>query len=273
MPLSQPTYLLFCLLLVLIGCESEEQTQRTPAKEVHSPEEGVASAEPSVSAHFDQFRGQEYVLVRVKPQQAAIRLFNPRPEGGVHTFASVAEGAAQRGEALAMIVNGGMYRPDHRAQGLLVIDGQTLSPRDTATAGYGNFYLQPNGIFALDSSGRGYVIPTQRYPGLADSVDIHDATQSGPMMLVDSAINPLFTDGSPNLHIRNAVGIRPDGEVIFAISAQPCTFFDLSLVLLRQGCTDALYLDGAISRMYVPELGVGAPPDSVALGPLIGVFR
>jgi uncharacterized protein YigE (DUF2233 family) len=263
----------FGLWLMVFGCGPEEPSQEAAPSVVVPPEGGSAPRKPALIATFEQFRGQDYVLVKVAPERAEIRFFNPKADGGVHTFASVASLARQAGKTPAMIANGGMFRPDHSAQGLLVIDGETLSLRDTATSGYGNFYLQPNGIFALDHAGCGYVVLTQAYPALTDRHDIRYATQSGPMMLIDSTINPLFTDGSPNLYIRNAVGITAEGEVIFAISEQPCTFFDLSSVLLQHGCTDALYLDGAISRMYVPTLGVGGPPDSVALGPLIGVFR
>lgn len=76
------------------------------------------------------------------------------------------------------------------------------------------------------------------------------------MLLVKGVINAQFKQGSANLNIRNGVGIMPDGRVVFAISREPVNFFDFASWFKDQGCMDALYLDGAISRAYIPEAGV-----------------
>ena len=45
-----------------------------------------------------------------------------------------------------------------------------------------------------------------------------------------------------------------DGDVVFAISLERTNFFDLGTVYKDfLGCSNALYLDGAISRMYTKK--------------------
>jgi uncharacterized protein YigE (DUF2233 family) len=223
-------------------------------------------------ASIDSLRGRTYVTYTFAPQQTDIRICHrPKPASN-HTFASLAELAAAEGKSLTLAMNGGMFRPDYGPQGLLVIEGEMREPLDTARSGYGNFYLQPNGIFALDTAGRAYVIPTQQYDSLAQTTAIAYATQSGPLMVDQGQINPLFNDGSPNVHIRNAVGTTPQGQVVLAISQQEITFFQLSTLMIQQGCDQALYLDGFVSQLYLPALSIGSLDKGTYLGPLIAIF-
>jgi uncharacterized protein YigE (DUF2233 family) len=71
--------------------------------------------------------------------------------------------------------------------------------------------------------------------------------------LIDGKIHPAFKDGSLNLNIRNGVGILPGNKILFAMSKWPVNFYDFAEYFKSQGCKDALYLDGAISRTYLPE--------------------
>ena len=87
----------------------------------------------------------------------------------------------------------------------------------------------------------------------ADTVNIKHATQSGPMLVVDGKIHPAFNPKSTNFYIRNGVGVMADGNVIFIMSEQPVTFYEFAQVFRdRFKCQNALYLDGAISKMYLP---------------------
>ena len=147
-------------------------------------------------------------------------------------------------------MNGGMYKADQSPQGLFIKDRMTLSPIDTAS-GKGNFYLKPNGIFYISKDGRATICETQSFR--PESVSY--ATQSGPMLVCDSEINTAFKKGSENLNIRNGVGILPDGRLIFAISKVKVNFYDFAMYFKNLGCRDALYLDGFVSRMYLPEQG------------------
>ncbi|HWW12734.1 MAG TPA: hypothetical protein VN018_09465 [Brevundimonas sp.] len=59
-----------------------------------------------------------------------------------------------------------MYDTGLNAIGLLVENGRTLTPLNRR-GGDGNFYLQPNGVFAVDRSGRTRVIDSAAWSGVA----------------------------------------------------------------------------------------------------------
>lgn len=157
------------------------------------------------------------------------------------------------GRTLRFAMNGGMYDPQQAPVGLYVEEGRELHKLNTATGGTGNFTMQPNGVFGIEADGKAFVRTTQ---AMKEAPTPRSATQSGPMLLVDGTINAQFRQGSTNLHIRNGVGIRPDGQLLFVISREPVNFFDLATHFKEQGCTNALYFDGAVSRAYIPEEGL-----------------
>ena len=73
------------------------------------------------------------------------------------------------------------------------------------------------------------------------------------------------------MHIRNGVGILPDGTALFAISREPVNLYDFAAFFRDKGCANALFLDGAISRTYMP--GEGIEQMNGSLGPLIAVVE
>jgi len=147
-------------------------------------------------------------------------------------------------------MNAGMYLKDLSPQGLYIEDGNIKSPLDTLTSGYGNFYLQPNGVFYITKDRKAFIKTTKNFKM---DKNIAYATQSGPMLLIDGQIHPKFNQGSPNIHIRNAVGILPNGNLLFAMSKKKINFYDFSSYFKQQGCKNALYLDGFVSRTYLPS--------------------
>ncbi|MBL4624331.1 MAG: phosphodiester glycosidase family protein [Flavobacteriales bacterium] len=64
---------------------------------------------------------------------------------------------------------------------------------------------------------------------------------------------PEIYNGSKNQHIRNGVGILPDGKLLFAISKETINFYDFATFFKQKGCKSALYLDGFVSRCYLPS--------------------
>ena len=91
------------------------------------------------------------------------------------------------------------------------------------------------------------------------------------MLVIDGAIPAIFKQGSANLNIRNGVGILPDGRVILAMSKSAINFYDFANYFRSIGCKNALYLDGFISRTYLPEKNwVQTDGD---FGVIIGVTR
>ncbi len=156
---------------------------------------------------------------------------------------------ARENKKLLFAMNGGMYLPDLSPQGLYIENGIKKKDIDQKRKGYGNFYLSPNGVFYITDERQAFVVTTDNYLGK----DNHRyATQSGPMLLINGAIHPEFNEGSTNLHIRNGVGVLPDGQVLFAMSKEKINFFDFARFFQEHGCQNALYLDGFVSRTYLP---------------------
>jgi len=151
-------------------------------------------------------------------------------------------------QELRFAMNGGMYMKDNSPQGLFIDGHATIRPLDTLSGG-GNFYLKPNGVFYLTNT-KAVVCQTKEFKG---SEKINFATQSGPMLIINGEIHPAFKKGSANLNIRNGVGILPDNRVLFAMSKREINFYDFAEYFKSMGCTNALYLDGFVSKAYLPE--------------------
>ncbi len=155
-------------------------------------------------------------------------------------------------EDLLFAMNGGMYKTDNSPLGLYVENGQTFMPLNESNepGATGNFYLRPNGVFYVTMKNQAAICKTEQFDKKAK---IKYATQSGPMLLIDGRIHPAFKRGSKNLNIRNGVGILPNGTVLFAMSKAGINFYDFAVYFKSMGCMNALYLDGYVSRTYLPE--------------------
>jgi len=221
---------------------------------------GAASAAAAADGDYD--------LTSVDTAREQLVLFLDGADGQpFRAFARLREALAARGKTLQFAMNAGMYEADGRPVGLLVIDGRERAPLNLQR-GAGNFYLQPNGVFALTREGP-KVVTTAAYPSIAPTV--LQATQSGPMLVVDGAINPAFSPTSTARHVRNGVCVH--GKVVhLAISRTKVTFHEFATYFRDVlGCRDALYLDGAISSVYHRD-GASMGPGT-DLGPMLGVVR
>ena len=129
---------------------------------------------------------------------------------------------------------------------------------------------QPNGIFYLDQRGNAGVVTTERWRKLA--IDARLATQSGPMLVVDGAINAKFDAQSDSLKWRSGVCAKTPQRVAFAVSTSPVTFHAFARVFRDElDCRDALYLDGTLSQIYVRGQGFAGAP-ALMLKPYAGIF-
>ncbi|MBS1619646.1 MAG: phosphodiester glycosidase family protein [Bacteroidetes bacterium] len=183
-------------------------------------------------------------------------------------FAALKEIADQQNRQLIFAMNGGMYMEDRTPVGLYIENKKTVHPLNTGS-GKGNFYIQPNGVFYIRSDRHAGVCSTRDFGKVKDA---KYATQSGPMLIKDGKINAAFDSASHNLNIRNGVGILPDGRVLFAMSKGEVTFYQFATYFADQGCRNALYLDGYVSRTYLPRAGVVQIDDS-RFGVLIAVMQ
>ncbi len=167
----------------------------------------------------------------------------------INNFINLNEYLNSKSEKLVFAMNGGMYQKDFSPQGLYIENGIIKSKTNSTVNGYGNFYLQPNGIFYITNDNKGFVCKTTDFK----NTNIKYATQSGPLLLIDGKIHSKFRNGSKNLNIRNGVGILPDGRLLFAMSKEKINFYDFATYFKSLGCKNALYLDGFVSKTYLPE--------------------
>ena len=154
---------------------------------------------------------------------------------------------------LKFAMNGGMYLRDLSPQGLYIEKGKRIKDVERTQDAYGNFYMQPNGIFYITKDKKAHVTPTKKFKY---SDNINYATQSGPMLVIDGQIHHRFMPKSKNVHIRNGVGILPNGDLLFAISSHKINFYNFATFFKQHGCKNALYLDGFVSRIYLPSQGI-----------------
>lgn len=198
-------------------------------------------------------KGNSYDIVTLNyPIDNVKMILNDKNNNKIRTIDNGVNFISKTHKDIAFITNGGMYKIDNSPQGLYVENGKEIAPIDLNNSGYGNFYLQPNGIFLLTES-KAFVIPTYDYINYK-SKSLY-ATQSGPLLVNNGVINSNFTNGSVNKNIRSGVGIDNAGKLIFAISNNEVNFYDFAEFFYKTlKCKNALYLDGAISRMYLPSL-------------------
>lgn len=124
-----------------------------------------------------RFEGADYVVCDIDPEQYGLVIAHNRPDGS--STATVRDWlAAQPSDArILLAMNAGMYRPDGASLGLLVEDGRVVAPLNLAE-GEGNFFLRPNGVFAVSAQGRFEIVESQAF---ADSGGLPAyATQSAP---------------------------------------------------------------------------------------------
>lgn len=185
-------------------------------------------------------------------EEPRLRFFWKRPDGRPYGgLAALAQDLAARGETLVFAINGGIYARNLTPLGLYVEQGKTLSELNTGRGG-GNFFLRPNGVFFFDEQGA-RVVKTEEYRPRGT---VRQAVQSGPMLVIDGRLHPRFLPGYHSRHLRSGVGLDRAGRVVFALSEAPVNFHDFGTLFRdRLDCPNALYLDGKIVQLYLPELG------------------
>jgi len=203
-----------------------------------------------------QHLGDDYTVVSVDLHRLDLDLYGQTAdEGAVHTIPELASWLKGRGRRLVMATNGGIFSTPNQPVGLHVERGMQRSPMDLGS-GFGNFYVKPNGVFYVSTSGgsqSAHVVSSERFQ--LDPCDLRVATQSGPALLLHGQVNTVFSATSSSLKLRSGVGVwDADAHVVhFAISEGPVRFHDFATLFRDElGCTDALYLDGSISVLRAP---------------------
>lgn len=210
------------------------------------------------------FEDRSYTVCIADPATTDFKLYLNKPDGSSYGTLE-----ALPGDALLFATNAGMFTPEHAPAGLYIENGIERKALNTRKSGYGNFHLQPNGVFWVQD-GHAAVTPTNDYARQKPSAEI--ATQSGPMLVIDGKLNPKFDDDGPSRNIRNGIGVTADGHVAVAISEEPVSFGTFAR-LFRDPlkCPNALYFDGSVSRLRVP--GQSRDTFGPPFGPMLAVYH
>lgn len=209
---------------------------------------------------------ESFISYTANPHKQNIKFFWKNDSGKIYkSLGNLKEQLAAKNKKLIFAMNGGMYKVGNVPQGLYIKNNITLNELDTLQ-GKGNFYLQPNGIFYIRKNGSAEICPTAMFK---NDGSIKYATQSGPMLVKNGSLHPAFKENSANLNIRNGVGILPNNEIIFAMSKNKINFYNFAMFFKDMGCKNALYLDGLVSRTYLP--GKGWEQTDGDFGVMIGI--
>lgn len=168
-----------------------------------------------------RYRVCEIPAAAVPGLQLAARYAGRRP---LRTIARVDSLVRARGERLLFATNAGLYERVDSATGLLEADGGRTYSRLNRSAGppdpcsVANFYCPPNGVFYV-AGGRAAVRSTADFAARRASAGAPSiASQSGPMLVRNGAPARAFPANSQSRKVRNGVGVRADGSVVFAIA-------------------------------------------------------
>lgn len=209
-------------------------------------------------------------VVEVDTRTVQLDLLGQGDTADLRTLGAARAWAEDQGRVLVMATNAGIFEPGLSPTGLFVSGGEVASPLNRQP-GRGNFFLEPNGVFAVDGAGRARVLSTEKHAAREMVGGVVLATQSGPLVLDEGAVHPRFQAGSSNLRVRSGVGVsRADPHrVFFAISTVPVRFHDMATFFRDDlGCDQALYLDGVISGMVGPSVSASV----AAPGPFAGLL-
>lgn len=197
------------------------------------------------------FHNDTYDIQTIDLAKTELHLYWKKPDGTPYrTLNELRLALRTQKQKPRLLVNSGIYDKDERPLGLHIENGKTLRKVNRTKGSGGNFGLRPNGVFIIRRASTGLTASVVETSAFKESDSIVEATQSGPMLLIDGKIHLAFTKRSENKKIRNGVGVDRAGHVVFAISRTPVSFYDFAdFYRTALDCPNALYLDGTISMM------------------------
>lgn len=229
--------------------------------------------EPGYAMHIKKLPigTTQAIVVIVDAEKDDLRLFLKDAQGQVYgSFNSIRQQLSKQQLQLGFAMNAGMFHPGYLPVGLYIEQGREQFPLNSSQ-GFGNFFMQPNGVFYKDATGF-HVLTTQAYGQKQATLKPVLATQSGPMLVWEGEINQNFKAESGSVHMRNAVGVMSAQHAAFVITEQPVNFYVLADFFKNTlHIKNALYLDGSISSIYLPEMQRNDA--ARLLGPMIGVVQ
>lgn len=142
---------------------------------------------------------------------------------------------------LLLVVNGPLLSAADLTKpvGGYIDQGIQKQPWVSPESGGGNFANQ-NGIFGMKPDG---TMVLYSYENRNYLPKLHWGFQNG-MMLVLNSKNICNSNSTNKGYRRSGIGFRGDNTLVFIMSLENCTFWDLGQEFIKEGCTNAIYLDG-----------------------------
>ena len=234
---------------------TEPTAPTAPAAPTTPAARSTTAPKPPGTARRTTYKGNTYDTYEVTLPQPRLRFFLQRPDGTpLSRLGNLRDWLESRGQRLVFATNAGMFTPARTPVGLYVEEGRELVSLNTREDS-GNFFLKPNAVFFLTETQAG-ILESHVYKSRAPEKVLY-ATQSGPALVLQGKLHPSFREGSKNrADRRSGVGLLAPNKVVFAIANQPVNLHEFASFFRDElGCQDALYLDGVVSRMYLPALG------------------
>ena len=204
-----------------------------------------------------------------------IKFFLKNQTGEIYgSFDAVKATLKASDQRLVFAMNGGMYHESRNPVGLYVENGVQASKLNR-NQGPGNFHLLPNGVFWIGQDSSGVMTADDFANTFAEDFGANGvkyATQSGPMLVIETKLHPAFREDSKSLRIRNGVGQTSQGQIFFVKSELPVNFHTFARLFRDELKTpNALFLDGTVSKLYSDDLGRNDTGQD--MGPIIGVIE
>ena len=100
----------------------------------------------------------------IDPTKSKLEFFHSDKEGNKYrNIGGLQNWFFKQNTNLIFAINGGMFDKNLDPQGLYIENNKVISPIDTSRDGYGNFYLQPNGVFSLSKDGNPSITTTEKF--------------------------------------------------------------------------------------------------------------
>ena len=206
----------------------------------------VKPAPKFCSTHTEPFKYSVCSAANTKKNPLQLELIWRDPLSGEHfaTFKKLSSAEQYQSRNIVFALNAGMYAEDYAPLALYVENGKQLKSLNQKKGG-GNFHLLPNGVYWIDPEGVSHVNQTSEFNKIQKDQPIEFATQSGPMLVINGNLHPMFDPKSTSKKIRSGVGICSDKQVKFVISDVWVSFYEFAKLFKDElECDNALFLDG-----------------------------
>jgi uncharacterized protein YigE (DUF2233 family) len=260
---------LFLILsvLLLLSCRNSPGSGDAPR---HLETKCRAYAAEGVEVSCLTVKEATYVVIQVDLHAARIKLLWRNPAGV--PYGSLGEAYRQGGGDMLALINAGIYSSNHAPEGLHIERGTTLSPLNL-NSGEGNFYWKPNGVFYVTDDAAAGIVDSEKFNSLNERGGIQEATQSGPLLIINGEVNRNLSPDSSSLYVRNGIGVKSADKVYILISEDEVSLHDFASVFTQQlHCQNALYLDGCVSQLYLPVRDSRIPEQRRCEKELVGLL-